>query len=282
MSKNERLRARRKSALGMALMAAAFSVQPVFPPQQAEGNHAYYELHTEPGEAIALQALITNDEAHAIEVELDTHTAYTNSTGSIVYTGGGEGMHLSPPAAFADIASASAQSVSVPAHATVPVSFQIAVPATPFHGMILGALTFGEPHPPAGAPGIKSVLQYVIAVVLTQGEGAGPPRLAAGPARVHQSPDGPMLSVSLANESAAIVRPVSIQVRVSDGDGTQVLHRTFTDWALAPSGLATLEIPLRGELSAGHDYGLSIEASVAGEEGERSFLFQQTLHGDSR
>lgn len=252
--------------------APGLCVHPVFSGRQ-EGTHAsYYEIQTLPAEQIALQAVLANGSDRAITVALAAHTAYTGDSGSIQYTGGGD-ARVSPPVLFSDIVTFGARQIDIAPGESVLVTADIAMPRTPYDGMLLGSLAFTEIAPPGEASRGQSLVQYVIGVVLRQGDGQAPARLLLDSVRIEASTDGKTtLTARLQSWTADMLRPLSIKMTVLNARAEPVGTAAFQDWSAAPYALLCPRMQLPPALPPG-PYTLEIQAGLPGQLFSFSYPF---------
>ncbi|WP_412989458.1 DUF916 and DUF3324 domain-containing protein [Pediococcus siamensis] len=214
---------------------ATFTVSRIASKQQNDTSVSYFDLKLKPNQTTQIQVKVTNLSNQTLHLIASPNTGYTTDSGTVAYDLKKLGSKSTAPYQLETILGGQ-QKVTVPAKGSKVVTFPIKMPATPFKGVLDGALYFLNPKTSQTTATNKKNFtiknRYALALGVTIHEDTQTtvlPKLKLGTIKTGTAQAdkfSPAIQVNVINSQAALAKKLHITSQVSK-DG-KTLYKTNT------------------------------------------------------
>lgn len=226
--------------------AFRFSATPVLPENQIDPGVGYFYLKMDPGAQQTLAVEVRNEGTEPVTIGMEVTPAVTNENGLIQYsTPRGETAEIPEGLLrIPDVLSMDQNEIILEPMSSQTIEVVVAMPDEAFDGTLLGGLVFTREPDEAERTGgtgmvISSRYAYVLPVRLRETDEMVLPSFAIDAVKANaESPFGSRLLVHVRNDSAAIVKPMTLSCEVCPADSdTPVITHTNERIEMAPNTL---------------------------------------------
>lgn len=228
-----------------------FTAQSVMPKDNI-GDPGYVNLLLKPTQTHALTVAVTNNADTPQKFAVVAANAVTNGNGLIVYDQGAKSTDLKHVSFTSMLVGKNTQDVTIPAHRTANISFNLRAPKKHFPGLVLGAFNVHSLTAAAKAKhqsGLSNLANYVLGVSLRESSTIAKAALTMQQARYHT--DSKYLALTMTNPKPVIIEDVQLKAHVAAAHGHKAVNIKRTAMSFAPSNKFTLQLPTNTNLPAG-------------------------------
>lgn len=241
-----------------AAAPASFTVTPVLPRDNAS-HIAYFQFPVHPREHRTLSLRVTNQSQQLGAYAVVPRVAGTNTNGTLDYS---IGNHLAQlPAQAATLFAPSQRHVTVPAHTSRLVDFQLTAPKQSFKGIMLTGFTVSQindsQHTQAAkhrTAGIVARTNYVVACEFYNHRLSQllPPNITFKGGQYRLVNGQPQLALGMFNHTAELVGQGQLTAKLQQATGKTVAKFDQRPLTLAPQSRFNLNLaPQQHQLAAG-------------------------------
>ncbi|MFD1393941.1 WxL protein peptidoglycan domain-containing protein [Lacticaseibacillus jixianensis] len=253
-----------------------FTAQSVMP-QDNIGDPGYVNLLLKPAQAHPLTVAVTNNADTPQKFAVVAANAVTNGNGLIVYDQGAKTAGPKHVSFTAMLVGKNVQDVTIPAHRTAKVTFNLKAPKKHFPGLVLGAFNVHSLTAAAKAKhqsGLSNLANYVLGVSLRESRTIAKADLTMQQARYHSA--SKYLALTMTNPKPVIIEDVQLKAHVAAAHGHKAVNIKRTAMSFAPSNQFTLQLPTNTALPAGR-YRLHVDVKATNGHWafDRSFTVSQ-------
>ncbi|EZH64915.1 hypothetical protein DH09_20620 [Bacillaceae bacterium JMAK1] len=223
----------------------SFTVTPLFPDEQIDGNESYYELQLDPSESTELELVLHNLSSNEVTVNASLFPAVTNEHFVIDY--------IETEAEIVDLVDVE-PSVTLGPQEVKTVDVTVQSPNDAFDGILLGGLYFEEDYDEKTNSGISNEYAYLIGLQLTndhEQHKAIEPELSFIDVEPITFENRPLINVSFQNDEPIIIDELTVVTEVFTEDGEIVESNEREDGRMAPSSAVTYGVALSEVLDPG-------------------------------
>ena len=259
-----------------------FVVNPIYPSSQIEGNTSYYNLLLEPGVKETIQLEVVNTSSEDIEVEISTHTAFTNVNGVVEYASDAEEYDKSLEYRLGEIIS-SPGIINVSGNETKVIDLAFEMPSESFEGIIAGGIRLSQVNSPDESEAsegfsINNEIIYVISVLLRNNEERVAGDLELLDVYANQVNYRNVISAKLQNFEPGFINQLEVEAQVRALGEEEVLYESSSSgMQMAPNSFLEYPISLNGERHRPGKYVLNLVARSHDEE----WVFEQEFEIES-
>lgn len=211
-------------------MDVRFSVKSIIPDNQRDLSKSYFDLSMKSGQTQTIKVELRNETDQEIIVNTEANTGITNSNGFTDYSFSKYEKDATLKYPFSEIAKVVNKETKLPPKSTVPVEIKLKMPQDSFNGVILGGLHFYEKETPAETKKkniqIQNHYSYTIGVALSETDKIVEPNLKLNKVKTGQRNFRNVVLANIQNTEAVIVKNLSIDAKVYEENGSEVLHET--------------------------------------------------------
>ncbi|MBM7632453.1 WxL protein host-binding domain-containing protein [Geomicrobium sediminis] len=224
----------------------SFTVTPLFPEEQIDGNESYYELQLDPTESTEFEVVLHNLSSKEVTVNASLFPAVTNEHFVIDY--------IEAESEIADLIDVE-PSVTLGPHEVKTIDVAVQVPDQAFDGFLLGGLYFEEAYDEnITNGGISNEYAYLIGLQLTndhEQHGAIEPELSFINVEPITYENRPRINVSFQNDTAIIIDDLTVVTEIFTDEGERIASHEKVDGRMAPSSAVTYGVELSEVLKPG-------------------------------
>lgn len=230
---------------GKESAAIGYYVRALLPENQIDPTVTYFDLRMKPSQKQDIIVEVVNETNEEITIDIAAISASTSRNGVIDYkTPDIKDETLA--IAFSDIASLKKKQMSVPADSTAPVVATIAMPETPYDGVVLGGLVFTKQNEKADASSegmvLNNIYSYVIGVKLSETDVPVLPDFELAQVQADTVNYLPTIVHSIRNKNAAIAKNIAIDVAIYDQKNQLVSEFQREGMDMAPNSVMPLAV----------------------------------------
>ncbi|EOH97515.1 DUF916 and DUF3324 domain-containing protein [Enterococcus pallens] len=238
----------------------SFAVTPVIPENQIDKTKTYFDLKMAPDQKEQVNVELRNDTDRNVKVDVTVNSATTNSNVIVEYGKNKIAPDKSLKYNLKDYVKAPNQ-VTINAHSTLQVPFDLTMPKEQFDGLMAGGITFKEAKDEKTTENtseqkglaIENEYSYVVALLMRQNTTKVTPQMALNTVKPSQLNARNVIVSNLQNSKATYINQVAIDAEITKkGDSTVLYSEHHDGLQIAPNSQFDFPVHLNGKpLEAG-------------------------------
>ncbi|WP_208559714.1 DUF916 and DUF3324 domain-containing protein [Marinilactibacillus kalidii] len=262
-----------------------FYIDPIFPDSQVEDSNSYFDLNIEPGEEETLEVKVRNATSDVRNIEISSHTAFTNVHGVVEYGKTDENPDSSLSHKIEEVLEVPEQ-IELKGNEEKIISIPLKMPKESFEGVMAGGLRVQEVSDKeledASEEGlaIKNKFSYVIGIVISNNRSFIEPDLTLQDVFADQLNYRNVISATIQNYTPTFVNKLAVDAKVKRAGEEDILYKAQNeDMQMAPNSHFDFPISLEGDRFKSGDYVLDMTA----RSGENEWTWQEefTIEADT-
>lgn len=249
---------------------ADFSVNAEQSVYQIDKSKTYFDLSLPVKETVPLVVHVTNNSDKAIEVAGELSPATTNLNGVVEYGKTQNKLTTNVPFDITQIASFEKRKQTIEAKQTKDFVVNVTAPTNEYAGVVAGGITLRDVTEDQASNDEKGMFKnkfaYAIALLIHGDKPAVKNNITLKEVVPTQVNSRNVVSAAIENEAANYINKVSIEARIVDQKGKEILKENKEDMQIAPSSIFQFPIYYGQQEMKSGKYTLNMTVKSENEE----------------
>lgn len=228
-----------------------YSVQPIPAEFQQNKNVTYFDLQINPNENKKIYVDVKNSSDKAIKIDTFIDKATTNSNGVVEYKNSSKFESIDLKYDISKIIKPEMNNITLAAHETKRVAYEIKMPSENFDGQIVGGVNFIQNDPETeknseadkSSMAVKNQYAYTISVVLHGKRDLDKNNVELGKIKADQINGRNSIQIPIQNKTAAFLNKVEVDATIKNAnDDSTVYQDKKVGGQIAPNSVYKFEL----------------------------------------